>query len=279
VRAGLNPTIGPAILMPVLLFKRILNFSKEAKAPDDKRALQRYAVGNPFPFKAVVNLVGHDGEGKPIPDDTKGQDWAGRLTNLSASGASIQVHSAAIAARGEHCKFKLTLDSYVLEIPGSIAHYRSYPQYTLCGLSYNFPDEETRNAYLQILEPVSIGASLTPVDAKKVKQDTEGLNKEQFKGTSDSLLSIWRQSAGNGIYSFDFRMNDYGVRWSEGMTEVEPYGMAKPGASGKKTASPFVHLTETQLEEVRWLFCLAVPNLAKAVPQDVRKFMAQLVAH
>jgi len=29
---------------------------------------------------------------------------------------------------------------------------------------------------------------------------------------------------------------------------------------------------------VQWLFCLAVPNLAKAVPSDVRKFLEKLVA-
>jgi hypothetical protein len=262
----------------VLLFNRILNFNKEAVAPGDKRQIQRHAVGQLFPFKAVLTLIGHDGEGKPIANDEKGQDWAGRLANLSASGASIQLHSAAIGLRGEPCQFKLSLDNYRLEIPGSIAHFRHYPQYSLCGFSYNFPDFETQKAYMQLLEPVSIGASLVPVDVKKVKQDAKGLYKEQFRGSASALLTVWRQAPGAGVHSFDFRMNDYGVRWSEGMTEVEAYGMFKITPSGKKTASPFVELTEAQHEEVRWLFCLAVPNVAKAVPSDVRKFLAGLVA-
>jgi hypothetical protein len=261
----------------VLLFKRILNFSKEAEEPSDKRKNQRHAVGAAFPFKSVLTLIGHDGEGNPIKDE-KGQDWAGRLANLSGSGASIQLHSAAVGIRGEPCRFKLSLDSYLLEFPGTIAHFRSYPQYTLCGFSFNFPDFETEKAYMQILEPVSIGASLTPVDPKKVKQDTDGLVKEQYAGTGSALLNVWRQEPDKEIYSFDFRMNDYGVRWSDGMTEVEPYGVAKQNPVAKHTASPFIHLSETQLEEVRWLFCLAVPNIAKAVPQDVRKFMTNLVA-
>lgn len=262
----------------MLLFKRILNFSKAAVASDDKRLLQRYAVGQHFPFKSVITLIGHDGEGKPMLNDDKGQDWAGRLANLSASGASIQIHSAAIGIRGEPCRFKLSLDNYRLEIPGTIAHFRAYPQYTLCGFSFNFPDFESQKAYLQLLEPVSIGASLAPVEAKKVKQDTEGLYKEQFRGTAAALLNVWRQAPAGRITSFDFRMNDYGVRWSEGMTEVEAYGMFKITPSGKKASSPFVQLTETQHEEVRWLFCLAVPNLAKAVPADIRKFLANLLA-
>ena len=32
-----------------------------------------------------------------------------------------------------------------------------------------------------------------------------------------------------------------------------------------------VALTPAQQEEVHWLFCLAVPNIAKCVPLDVRK--------
>ncbi len=261
----------------MLLFKRILNFNKGAVASDEKRIIPRFAIGHPFAFKVVISLVKRDGDGIPSVEDTDGQDWYGRLTNLSASGASVQVHSAALATRGEPCRFRLSLDEYVLEIPATIAHFRACTQYTLCGLTFHYPDPEVQHAYLQLLEPVSIGASLIPVDAKKIKQDAEGLLKEQYQGVSSSWLSVWRQSSGT-IHSFDFRMNDYGVRWSDGMTEVEPYGMAKLAPGGKKTSSPFVHLSETQLEEVRWLFCLAVPNLPKAIPHEVRKFLAQLVA-
>ncbi len=261
----------------MLLFKRILNITKASVAPGDKRKIERYPVGHPFPFKTVVTLLGHDGEGKRILNDDQGQDWAGRLANLSTSGASIQVHSAAIGLRGEPCRFKISLDKYLLEIPGTIAHFRAYPQFTLCGFSFRFPDFETQKAYLQVLEPVAIGASLVPVDIKKIKQDTAGLHKEQYSGKGTSRLNIWRRTPDGDVHSFDFRMNDYGVRWTEGMAEVEPYGMAKLNPSGKKTASPFVQLTATQLEEVRWLFCLAVPNLAKAVPLEVRKFLAKVV--
>ncbi|MBI2496532.1 MAG: PilZ domain-containing protein [Opitutae bacterium] len=260
----------------MLLFKKILTFSKEAVATSDKRQAERYPVGQTFPFKPVLTLIGHDGEGNALPESGKSQDWAGRLSNISATGASIQIHSAAVGARGEPCVFKLSLDGYLLEIPGTIAFFRFYPQYALCGFSFNFHDFEIQKAYLQILEPVTLGASLAAVDPKKIKQDIEGLTKEQYVGDKAARLTVWRDTAG-GINSFEFRMNDYCVRWAQGMTEVQT-GAFDPKAAGKKGGLAMSGLTPVQKEEVHWLFCLAVPNLAKAVPMDVRKFLGQMVA-
>ena len=263
----------------VSLFKRILNFSKETAPPMDLRGAPRHPVGQTFPFKAVLTLAAHDGEGNPIPGDDKGQDWAGRLTSLSATGASMQLHAAAAAIRAEPCKFKLSLDGYLLEIPASVAHFRCYPQHALCGFSFNFPSFDVQKSFLQVLEPVAIGASLKPVEEKAVKQDAPGLFKEQFTGHS-AMLTVWRQgaSAAGALHGFDLRMNEYGVRWSEGQPELETYGLAK-AEGGRKNAAPVpTKLSDAQQEEVRWLFCLAVPNLGKGVPADVRKFLGKLVA-
>ena len=262
----------------MLLFKRILNSAKPESKSDDKRKAKRYAVGAAFPFKAALILTLHDEDGNPVEDKTRTQGWGGRLTDLSETGANIQLNAAAIARRGESCTFKIGVADYQLEFPGTIAHFRTYPQYANCGFFFDFPDREIQKAYLQLLEPVSIGASMAVVEPKKVIQDTPGLAKEQFGGRADAMLTVWRRSGSKDIYSFDFRMNAYGARWSEGMSEVQPYGLSKLNLAGEKTDSPFVHLTENELDDVRWLFCLAVPNLSKAVPLDVRKFLATLVA-
>jgi hypothetical protein len=260
----------------VLFFKKILKFDKEAVALNDKRGAARYTVGHPFPFKSIVTLIGHDGEGKPILNDTRGQDWSGRLVNLSATGASMQMHSAAIAIRGEPCMFKLSLDTYLLEIPGTVAHFRCYPQYVLCGVSFNFTDLEIKKAYLQVLEPVSIGATMA-ASAAKIKQEHPELHREVFENDKDCVLNVWRQGEGGAIQSFDFRMGEFGVRWGAGMTELETYPVTEEKKKG--TAPVFARrLTEQQQEEVRWLFCLAVPNLPKSIPGDVRKFLGALVA-
>jgi hypothetical protein len=120
---------------------------------------------------------------------------------------------------------------------------------------------------------------VTTVDPKRVRQDAAGLHKEQFKGPAAAQLTVLRQAPGGAVQSFDFLMNDYGVRWVAGSAGVEPYGVAQSGSLfSKSSPAAGTKLTPAQLAEVRWLFRLAVPNLPKAVPSDIRKLLAQVVA-
>jgi hypothetical protein len=255
----------------VSLFKRILSF-KETASSGEQRKSTRYAVGPDFPLKTVVNLFGRDGSGKLLqsPDGT-GRDWAGKMLNLSTTGASMRLPNSAMAMRGEFCRLKFSIGDSVLEIPANVAHFKVLNTHCVVGLTLNFPDQETQAAYMQLLQPVAVGASLEAVDPKKVKQDTPGFHKDEFKG-DNARLDIWRAGAANGtMQGFDFRMANYGVRWTDGMAELDTYGVVQ-GSDDP------VEISEAQQVEVRWLFCLAVPNLSKAVPPDVREFFGRLVA-
>jgi hypothetical protein len=179
---------------------------------------------------------------------------------------------AAVAFQREQCQLKFSHGDYHLHLPATVTHFRCHAQYSLCGLTFNFPDEESRQSYFQLLEPVAIGSSLKAVD---VVQDAPRRPKEKYAAGNDSaVLTVWRNETENSIVSFDFRMRQYGVSWVKGLTELEVYGLA----ANESATEEIVALNEEQNEEVRWLFCLAVPNLSKAVPLDVRKFLATLVA-
>lgn len=255
-------------------FNRILNFKKEEVAQRDQRGSTRYPVGAKFPIKAAVQLIGRDGSGALLSASTENaRDWGGRLINLSSGGASVGISPAAMAARGEPSKVTFIIGEDQLELPCTIAHFRSYSQYANCGLMFQFPDDDSRRLLLQILEPVSIGASLKPVPPSRVKQDIAGLRKEEYRGDGESRLSVWTDPSDRSIQGFDFRMNAYGVRWSNGMSELETYGIK----DGSTADGINIALTEAQQTEVRWLFCLAVPNLAKSIPAELRAFLDQLV--
>jgi len=255
----------------VSLFKRILSF-KETLVQGDQRKATRYPVGPDFPLKTMLNLFGRDAAGNLLESsDGTGRDWSGRMLNLSATGASMRLPNSAIAMRGEFCRLKFSIGDSILEIPANVAHFKVHSTHATCGVELRFPDQETHAAYLQLLQPVAVGSSLAAVDSKKVKQDTPGFHKEEFKGDS-SHLTIWRAGSASGtLQGFDFRMANYGVRWTDGMEELDTYGVVQ-GSDNP------VEITPAQQVEVRWLFCLAVPNLSKAVPPDVREFFGRLVA-
>ncbi len=249
----------------VLLFKSILEADTAAAAAtaNDKRKLPRYALGDDFIFRTKLTLFQSSGKAK---------DWSATPVNLSVTGASVQLSMAAVAFQREKCQLKFSHGDYHLQLPATIAHFRCYSQYSLCGIVFNFPDQESQQAYFQLLEPVAIGGSLKPVE---VVQDVPGRPKEKYAaGNGSAALIIWRDELGKSIISFDFRMRNYGVSWTKGLAELEVYGLEVDEASSEDVLS----LSEEQNEEVRWLFCLAVPNLSKAVPLDVRKFLATLVA-
>lgn len=261
----------------MLLFTQILTERDPAAKADEKRKAERFAVGPTFPVEAVLTLRARDEERNVIPDPRRTQAWGARLINLSEVGASVYLSTAAVARRGEECQLKLSLAKFVIEIPGTVVHFRILPQYTSCGIAFQFTSEGMRSSYRQLLEPVKIGASLTRPEPSKTKEDAAGLFKEEYEGKSASKLTVWRRAATAALHGFDFRMNRYGIRWSQGMSALDPYGLAVGDPGGKKSAPLLISLNDAELAEVRWLFCLSVPNLSKAVPLDVRKFLATLV--
>ena len=257
----------------VLSFKSNPEGEKKAGPTVEKRRSPRYDLGENFPFKTKLILFQNGGV---KTTDAKGKEWSATLIDLSATGANLHLSLAAVAFQREACRLKITRGDYLLEIPATIAHFRCHSQYSQCGLSFNFPNLESQQAYLQLLEPIVIGNSLIPIEAV---QDTPGRHREQFGNGTSTALSVWRSAPGGEITGFDLRMNRYVVRWNEGAPELEVAGLGEIDPSKPNPPVPvLVPLTEAQHEDFRWIFCLAVPNLSPSVPVDVRKFLASLVA-
>lgn len=245
----------------MLLFKKILNFKTEGGI-GDKRGATRYPAGAKIPLKAKVTLIGRDGEGHVLKsDDVRAMDWGGQIVNMSTTGVSLRLHPAAMGERGENCRLKLELDHMLFEIDGTIAHFWSGPQHATIGIAAKFPDAHTQKAFRQLVEPVAIGAGLSPLAG--VKQDVEGLNKEQYAGEDETVLSIWRDATGKVIQHFELVTHGIYIRGSA----------QTPGLQIGATADAKTKMTPTQILEVRQLFRLIVPNIAKAVPADVRSFL------
>ncbi len=251
----------------VRLFKSILETENDVSRSDEKRRAPRYLLGENFAFKARLALFQNNGA--PLPQG-KTKDWSATPVNLSATGASVQISMAAVAFAKEKCLVKFARGDFSLEVPATIAHFRCYSQYSLCGVVFNFPNPEVEQSYLQLLEPVVLGTSLARVEAV---QNTPGQIVEQFNG-NNSTFTLWRDGPEGPITGFDFRMRQYAVRWAEGDAELQLSSVERTEENGEETLEA---LTPDQHDEVHWLFYLSIPNLSKAVPADVRKFMSAML--
>lgn len=247
----------------MLLFKKILNF-KSGGGLGDKRGATRYPAGAKIPLKAKVTLVGRDGEGHVLKaSDARAMDWGGQILNMSTTGVSMRLHPAAMGERGENCRLKLELDHRIFELDGTIAHFWTGQQHATIGIAAIFPDAQSEKAFRQLVEPVAIGAGLTPIDPKNVKQDAAGFLKEQYAGEDEAQLTLWREVAGQSIQHFELLTHGYCIRGSA----------QSPGLQITSAAETQAKLTSPQKAEVSQLFQLIVPNIAKAVPVEVRTFL------
>ena len=235
----------------------------------DRRKKTRFAISPSFPLKTVIALCNEAG----AEDGGAWKDWSGTLVNLSAAGAHIQVNLAAVAFPENPCRVKLSLGTFKLEIPGTVAHFVCRSRYAVCGVHFDFSNEGVEKAYFRVLEPVIMGASLAPFDSTP---DASGRHKEEFRGKNSSALTVWRESPGGAVTGFDCRLNRFAVELDRvGGTNAEQRAALNFRLAGDEdTATP---VTAAQVEQARWLFRLTVSNLSNSVPADVRKFLLTLV--
>lgn len=264
-----------AYSIEVPLFKYLFNFKGGAFLKRDKRRAPRYPVGEIFPVKGIVSFCIRDSKGNPLLKEKEvWQNWSGRLINLSTNGASIQLAASALGKRGDTCRFKLTLEGKQIEMEGLIAYFRVFTQYSLCGLSFTFPDEATQKTYMQLLEMVMIGTSVEPAATGLFRKDAKGVAKEVYQGKNKTRLSVWRNESSGSISHFEFRIHEFFIRGNAQTFKLEVdtvegvNGLAQPDPPAQAPKLP-----AAQVAEVRQMFRWVVTNLPKSVPGHVKKFL------
>ena len=262
----------------MLFFKRLLTFKRDSKVRD-KRGAQRHAVGPGFPLKGSVSLVGRDLVGKATAGRESGVYWSGRPANLSETGISLQLPSAAITARGEETELVLTLEAHRLTIPCTVAHFRTYNTHSLCGLSLRFDNREAEAAYRQLLMTVGIGASFTSFKGLTAGRNPPGILREQYQAENRFLLTAWRDAASRELTGYELLLGDFCVRGEAAGKEMEIYSRQKQDGSPTKTAlsAPSLSLSTGVHSEVRQLYRWVVLNLPKAVPSDLRALLERFI--
>jgi len=250
----------------MLFFKRILKEPEPAEKaespvpPVERRSSKRYLVNPLFSIKAVLSFVARDESGAPMSHSRHGWNWKGRLIDCSEQGARIQMGPVLKVEARDLCDLMLSVDDFELTIPCHVANIRESPEGPMFGLKHNIEEEGTWAAYRQLLEVLALGSTLK-MQGKTAKPDESGYIVEKYASDRPARLTIWRHPADKSPAAFEFQLKDSMVRAAAG--HALEY---LDGADGR-LATPAKSL------EIQRLFRWVVPNLAAAVPDDVRAFL------
>jgi hypothetical protein len=235
---------------------------------EERRGSRRHPINPEFPLQAVLSFVGRDQQGQLMGSRSTGWNWKGRLINLSEAGASMQLAPSVLAARGDTCDLKLSLQGLALEIPCHITNVRVEQEGVFFGLRHDIADTDTLRAYLQLLDIVSLGTALK-LHSKKTKPDESGYLVEQYASDLPSRLTVWRDKSDKSVAAFEFLLKDCLVRAAAGHSVEYLSGTNAEEARPAPTMKAL---------EIHQLFGWVVPNLAPAVPKDIREFMEACAA-
>jgi hypothetical protein len=160
------------------------------------------------------------------------------------------------------------LADYEINIPCHVAHTRKHPDSVQFGLKFDFDRDQAPAGYRQLLELVAFGASLKPEKTQPDGPDGSGYIVEHYRGDFESHLTVWRAPAGS-LQWFEFQLAQYCVR---GSAENRTLEFAACGSDNP------VPVASAQVGEIHQLFKWVVPNIARAVPADVRHSLQSFAA-
>ena len=249
----------------MLFFKRILKEPEPtASTPAvERRSTKRFAISPAFALKAVLSFIARDDTGAPLSNTRQGWNWKGRLIDCSEQGVRIQMGPGLKIGLGDPCDLKLTIQDFELTVPGHVTNIREQPEGMVFGLKHDIADAATQGAYRQLLEVIALGSTLK-LQPKAAQSDASGYLVEVYASNRPSRLTVWRHPANESVAAFEFQLKDNLVRGAVGQSAEF---LSDTGGTGSRPAS-----TEKCLEIGR-LFTWVVPNIAPAVPDDVRAFL------
>ena len=252
----------------MLFFKRILKEPEPAGAavpPVERRSTQRYLVNPLFSIKAVLSFIGRDDTGAPMSHSRHGWNWKGRLLNCSEQGVRIQMGPTLRVQARDLCDLNLTVDDFQLSVPCHIANIRENAEGPVFGLQHDIEDEGTWQAYRQLIEVLALGSTLK-LHGRTDEPDESGYRVENYVSDRPARLTIWRHPDDASVSAFEFQLKDNLVRAAERQRlEFLTGAGARPATAAKAL-------------EIQRLFSWVVPNLATAVPADVRDFLKHYAA-
>ena len=128
------------------LFKRILDFDKQTVARREQRLSQRFNIS---PLALMQGRL-----------QVSGLDYPVSLSDLSSTGAGIVMESSVDVHEGMSCQITIVAESTNIPLKSKIARDVSTDAGAVVGLEFTDNEYEERRCLVQLLEPISMGATL-----------------------------------------------------------------------------------------------------------------------
>jgi hypothetical protein len=246
------------------LFQRLFNFQPEELEQTERRLQRRYSVGPDFPL--ALSVAGN------------GWESDGRVQDMAVGGIGVVLAGGPAVDTGAAVRVSLRLERFQISTPGQLRYVREGVEGGFhCGVSLEFPDSTVRQAYTQLLIPVSIGASLALLDPTLVKQDEPGIRKEVYEGDAAARLTLWRREGERDTappFGFEFTMGDHLVRPRPGGAGVQTFSRVNDERPHRITDfAPHAGMDDVMDAELKRLFRWAMFNLRDNVPESARSYL------
>ncbi len=246
------------------LFQKLFNFGADEMEQTERRLQSRYLIGPDFPL--AVSVAG------------SGWDSDGRIQDMAVGGIGVVLAGGPAVDTGATVRIGLRLERFDISMRGQLRWVRVGVEGGFhCGISLEFPDSAVRQEYLQLLIPVSIGASVIPVDAALVRQDEPGIRKEVYAGESAARLTVWRRETdpeSAAPFGFEFAVGDHVVRPRPGGVGLMTFSRVNDERPHRVTDyAPQAGVDDVMDAELKRLFRWAMFNLRDNVSEPARGYL------
>lgn len=237
--------------------------ANDAKTKESQRKQTRYAVSEDCRIRASIRVRSSD-------EASSNKDWSGTLVDLSSGGAHIQISMAAVAYIGDTCVLKLAHGGVKLELRGILAHYICSSRYSVCGVKFDAYSTGWDQVYQHFFKAVVASATLK---GGTTDSDMPDRYKEEYAGPGHAKLVVWRNKMPErSVVGFDYTMARYAAALALAGPDMDR-NKAMVGFREAKDTGSGAPLSPAHAVDARWEFSLAVSNLPKAIPPDIRKFL------
>ncbi|HVU17567.1 MAG TPA: PilZ domain-containing protein [Candidatus Didemnitutus sp.] len=237
-------------------FSQLFDIPAEDVPKVERRLQKRYAIGPDFHLAVAV----------------VGDDWnaTGNVRDIAVGGLGVTLDRGPAVDTGSNVKVGLRIDGLEVITQGRLRHQRARtPRGLNGGLSLDFDDPKARQAFLQLLIPVSVGASLVTRASRPIEDVEPGVTKSYYAGESAASLSVSSRNKGgvSEAFAFELKIDEYIIRGDRPPNLMfftrGPMPIASPG---DKPSVPTGELGD----DVKRLFRWCVLNMTHLPPTEAK---------